>query len=324
MEKFHYVYLIEEISTNKKYIGSRSSLKTPEEDLGKKYFSSSTIKEFIQRQKTNPEDYSYTILEVFESRPLANEYEYNLLKSNDVRNNESFYNRGVFGNKGLYCSPIRDMVVVHDCELNRNVRIHKDEYYGNKHKYRGVSKPTGESNPKAKTILIYDENDVLRFSVKGGLKKLCEEHKMPYPAFSISHKNGGVKLGLTEGSRGELRKRLNHYFVGWYALEEGSERTDFREPDCDINEVRYSGLCSSLGRDYMAKGKLNANAKVIEIYNAEGVLQYTCEGNFHETLRTHKLPASLQLSYLKNAKIYYNRPKHRFHNWYAVLKGRVH
>ena len=44
--KFHYVYEIEEIPTNKKYIGSRSSILLPEEDLGFKYFSSSTDKDF--------------------------------------------------------------------------------------------------------------------------------------------------------------------------------------------------------------------------------------------------------------------------------------
>ena len=49
--KFHYVYQITEKSTNKKYIGCRSSIKEPTKDLGIIYFSSSTICFLIRSNK---------------------------------------------------------------------------------------------------------------------------------------------------------------------------------------------------------------------------------------------------------------------------------
>jgi hypothetical protein len=49
----HYVYLIEHIYTGKYYIGSRSTNLAPEDDIGKKYFSSSRDKEFKKDQKLN-------------------------------------------------------------------------------------------------------------------------------------------------------------------------------------------------------------------------------------------------------------------------------
>lgn len=42
--KFHYVYEILELSTNKKYIGKRSCNREPNKDLGHFYFSSSKNK----------------------------------------------------------------------------------------------------------------------------------------------------------------------------------------------------------------------------------------------------------------------------------------
>ena len=63
-KKFHYTYQITEISTNKKYIGVRSSKILPENDLGKIYFSSSQDKEFIKNQRINPSNYKYEILKI--------------------------------------------------------------------------------------------------------------------------------------------------------------------------------------------------------------------------------------------------------------------
>lgn len=316
----HYVYLITEKSSNKKYIGSRSSYVAPEEDLGIKYFSSSSVKSFIANQKQNPSDYSYTILSTHESRVSANDEEYRLLKANDVVRSTKFYNRaitkgGIFeevvGTKGIV--PCRNKLT------NEFIKLPREEFLVNKDLYEGIHKPTGASNPRAKTIELYNHKNELMYTVKGNLKNLCEEHNMPYPAFCLSHRNGGKKLGLNSNSRGELRKRNKQYYIGWYALIKGETRTDLSEPDCDCEIERYVGPSSKiLSRHYMF-GSYNGNAKRINIYNAEGALQYECFGNFDDTVKEHGLPPVLQDSYLKNRRIHTKLVSSPFHNWYATL-----
>lgn len=91
-KKYHYTYQITEISTNKKYIGVRSSFNKPEKDLGINYFSSSSNKDFIKRQKENKNNYHYKILNVFKSRKDAQLNEIELHKQYNVDENQEFYN----------------------------------------------------------------------------------------------------------------------------------------------------------------------------------------------------------------------------------------
>lgn len=91
-QQYHYVYQITEKSTNKKYIGVRSSKLKPEDDLGIKYFSSSTNKDFIKRQKSNPADFIYEILSTYDDRSLAISEEVKLHEMYNVDVNGDFYN----------------------------------------------------------------------------------------------------------------------------------------------------------------------------------------------------------------------------------------
>lgn len=91
-QKFHYVYQITEISTNKKYIGSRTSKIDPILDLGLKYFSSSSNKNFIKSQKENPTNFKYKILSAHNTREEAIDEEIRLHNLYDVGRNLEFYN----------------------------------------------------------------------------------------------------------------------------------------------------------------------------------------------------------------------------------------
>ncbi len=88
----HYVYQIKNILAEKYYIGVRSCNIAPVDDLGKKYFSSSSDKNFMNDQKENPENYRYKILEEFDSRSLAVKEEIKLHKKFNVSKNNIFYN----------------------------------------------------------------------------------------------------------------------------------------------------------------------------------------------------------------------------------------
>jgi len=90
----HYVYRITNIRLNKHYYGVRTSKnKTPEEDIGIYYFSSSTDKDFIKDQKENPQDYKYKVIKKFNTREEAIELEIKLHNKFNVGINESFYNK---------------------------------------------------------------------------------------------------------------------------------------------------------------------------------------------------------------------------------------
>ena len=92
-KKYHYTYLITERSTNKKYIGVRSSSIEPSQDIGIKYFSSSSDKSFIKRQKQYPNDYEYIVLSVHNDRKSANEKEIELHKEYNVSSSSDYYNK---------------------------------------------------------------------------------------------------------------------------------------------------------------------------------------------------------------------------------------
>ena len=72
------------------YYGVRSCTCEPVDDLGRKYFSSSTNKEFIKDQKEHPEDYKYKIIKVFDNRKDAEYYEKFLHEKFNVAENDHF------------------------------------------------------------------------------------------------------------------------------------------------------------------------------------------------------------------------------------------
>lgn len=60
-----YVYRITNTKENKHYYGSRITKFPIDEDLGVRYFSSSTGLDFTQDQKINPQDYKYKVVKTF-------------------------------------------------------------------------------------------------------------------------------------------------------------------------------------------------------------------------------------------------------------------
>jgi hypothetical protein len=91
--KFHYVYRVTSLIENKHYYGSRSSILHPKEDLGIKYFTSSTDKVFKNKFKQNPKEFKLKIVSIFNSRQDALLFEIKLHNKFEVGKNPSFYNR---------------------------------------------------------------------------------------------------------------------------------------------------------------------------------------------------------------------------------------
>lgn len=108
MNRNHYVYRITNIIKGKHYYGVRTTKLHPIEDIGKCYFSSSSNKNFIKDQKTNPQNYKYKIVGIFENRVEAARKEILLHAKFDVKNNKNFYNRANAISDGF--SPLLDEV----------------------------------------------------------------------------------------------------------------------------------------------------------------------------------------------------------------------
>lgn len=92
LQKYHYVYRITNIIKNKHYYGVRTSSIHPSNDLGIKYFSSSSLKDFISEQKESPSNFKYKILKIFSSRTEALNFEIKLHNKFNVHINPNFYN----------------------------------------------------------------------------------------------------------------------------------------------------------------------------------------------------------------------------------------
>jgi hypothetical protein len=91
--KYHYVYRISNLKSNKHYYGVRTSNIIPSKDLGYMYFSSSRDKEFMADQKQNPQNYKYKVIRTFKTREEATLIEIKLHNKFNVGINESFYNK---------------------------------------------------------------------------------------------------------------------------------------------------------------------------------------------------------------------------------------
>lgn len=94
-KEYHYVYRITNLVESKHYYGARTSTVEPALDLGQVYFSSSTDLDFIQDQKTNPQNYKYKVVSLFNDRFNANEMEIKLHKKFNVASNPNFYNKAI-------------------------------------------------------------------------------------------------------------------------------------------------------------------------------------------------------------------------------------
>ena len=97
----HYTYIITNKINNKSYIGVRSCKGIPKEDIGHKYFSSSSDSEFINEQREYPEIFIYKVLNIFDKREDALSEEIRLHKLYNVDTNPNFYNLAKQSSSGI-------------------------------------------------------------------------------------------------------------------------------------------------------------------------------------------------------------------------------
>lgn len=191
MIKYHYTYRITHIVDKKHYYGTRTSKIHPKEDLGIKYFSSSTNKDFIKDQKSNPQNYKYKIIRISNNRKDSLQLEIKLHNKFNVGSNESFYNKSkqtstgfdttgiipkhLFDDNGKLRKEIYDKMVDFQRKSpsmkGKNQSDHQKEVASNTHKGKKITEEQKQkirNNPKfiesrkcayEKSLKIYYENN---------------------------------------------------------------------------------------------------------------------------------------------------------------------
>jgi hypothetical protein len=168
MGKTHYTYRITNVEENKFYYGCRSSAIEPQNDLGFKYFSSSTDKNFIKDQKENPHYYKYKIIRSFATRKSAELFETKLHEKFQVQIHDSFYNKAINTKMGFSVVG-RKQTPEHIEKRFKNLRgITLEERCGKKRANEIKQKMKGR-------IVSQETRDKLSKSRQG--VKLSQEHK---------------------------------------------------------------------------------------------------------------------------------------------------
>lgn len=121
----YYVYKITNLTNNMYYVGSRQSKCSPNDDLGIKYFSSSSNKNFINEQKQNPNKFKYEILSVHNSRMEAFEEEVRIQTELGCLEDDLCYNRSI--NHASFTNYSKTFK--HTKEAKEKMSTSKNEYY---------------------------------------------------------------------------------------------------------------------------------------------------------------------------------------------------
>lgn len=251
VDRYFYVYRITNKETNMHYYGSRVSVKSPKEDLGIVYLSSSYNKEFISEQKANNNKFKYKVVRVCSNNVDKQLFESYLHEKFNVGVNSLFYNMVKqtvegFDNTGHKFNVGRKLSqatkdklritssnrVVSDAtrEKQRAVALARTKeenlLRGAPHKGKKISEHTrelfcknntGSGNPAAKTITVFDSKDNIVMVSIGTFKKDCERNNFPWATLRQA-KNGKKLYTNSDGVVSKNMLESSRKFIGWYTV----------------------------------------------------------------------------------------------------------
>jgi len=255
--KYHYTYRITNIQLSKHYYGTRTSKVHPKLDLGIKYFSSSSDKDFINDQKLNPSNYKYKVIKISKTRKEAIELEIKLHLKFDVGLNENFYNRAKQTSTGFDTTGLHWKLSNETKNKMSKYASTNNNFKGKKHSKENIElfsklrkgKPqqggvkfhseetklkisqnhknvSGENNPcfgltdehpNAKNIIIFNELHQIMFKTKGTFKSICSSNNLPFGPLTKSYQNQGTPIFQSKLAKTRAIKNNTECYIGWYA-----------------------------------------------------------------------------------------------------------
>ena len=251
--KYHYVYRITNLITAMHYYGDRSCNCHPSEDIGIKYFSTNTLKLFIQDQKNNPQDYKYKVVRIYETtREGAKQLEVDLHKKFDVKNHPKFINRAnqtsagfdVTGYNFVFSDTHKDKISKQLIGIKRSSETkklissnHADVSGSNNPMFGKGFKNTGK-NHYLNMMSIIDKQKWIKNNLVGRDRKFSEEAKINISNGAKNRKRGFCPHCFIESDMSNLKR---------YHFDNCSSHPEFGELNTQQKEIKCS-YCDKIGK----------------------------------------------------------------------------
>ncbi len=337
---YHYVYRITNTVTGYHYYGSKSCDEQPKENIGIKYFSSSSNKLFIQDQKNNPQDYKYKVVKEFKTcRIDATAFEIKLHIKFDVKNHPRFINKVNQTSKKFDTTGIDfrngKTIAVFDIIENKHKFVSDKEFDPKKHIHNAKGKRTIIDKVTGFTKQINkDDFDMMQhkhntqgmttvIDLSTGERKYVETHELytnkSYE--SIFKKTITVyDIDLKKNRRVSLDE-FNSFPKRYISTVKG------RITAYDIKTKEYKSIMKEEYNNNL--NYVNRNSKIIKIFNKNSELVFVCIGTFKNVCLENNLPKqALTDSFNNGGKPLYST-KHgiskarrfgfdKYEGWYAI------
>lgn len=309
----HYVYRISNILTNQHYYGVRSTKLSPIDDLGKKYFSSSTDLTFIKEQKMNPYDFLYKIIRTFDTRRSANDFESKIHNKFHVSSNENFYNRSESITSGWVSY---GKVSVKDNAGNTSqVSINDTAYLS------GTVKSIQSGMVNTINTITGEKKSVTKENYHINPELICNNTgKVPVVGLN------GIAFLIDKNDKDYLTGKFQHCSCGLVSVRDIITN---KTKKVSIDVFRSDSNLVGVNKNKIF-GVDNPNAKTILIFGANDELIHVCNGNFKTVCIENNLPfMSLKRTLYSGGKLYKTKKGQtdaiknktiQFMGWYAKYK----
>ncbi len=265
-KKFHYVYRITDLKSNKHYVGVRSSHRFPTDDIGVIYFTSSKNKDFKTRFKNNPKQFKIKIVKIFNNRKDAIKLEIKYHNRLDVAKHSKFYNK--INQQSVFSDNFKGKVAVAYKENPEKIFIvTSEEYQKNKNKYilacrrsiktNGMKGKTHNKNVRKRLSKI-NKNFVVAFDIRTGEKVRITKEEFDNSKFYIGiTKNTVTVFDLKENKYKRIPKELFKLFPERYQGVTKNKKLDkekISKYKIKVREIK-TGKTISITREEYRKNK---------------------------------------------------------------------